>query len=205
MIICGDVGMVLDGGFIDKRFIKNEYGNFPTDILWVDGNHDNHDLLKQYPVTKWNDGKVHEITPRIRHLMRGEVFTLPDGRKLFAMGGARSLFTGGDYWWPEEVPNEQERKRAISNLKKHNYKIDLVITHDCPTSFLKRFRWYNEYVDVEFNDYLESLKNTIKFKHWFFGHHHKDESEGNLHCLYESIVEVTPDCLKTWVEGGISI
>lgn len=48
--------------------------------LFVDGNHDCHPRLADYPVKEWNGGLVHEIRPHVLHLMRGQVFNINDFR-----------------------------------------------------------------------------------------------------------------------------
>ena len=58
-------------------------------VLFVDGNHENFDLLNSYPVKTWNGGKVHVIKDNILHLMRGQVFQI-EGHSFFTFGGARS-------------------------------------------------------------------------------------------------------------------
>ena len=58
-------------------------------IAFIDGNHENYDRLKKYPVTDWNGGKVQIISDSVIHLMRGQVYQIGE-EKIFVMGGARS-------------------------------------------------------------------------------------------------------------------
>ena len=65
IIICGDVGIVWS-----KETLKESiefYENFGTNILFVDGNHENFDMLKEYKKEKWNGGDVHKISEHIIH------------------------------------------------------------------------------------------------------------------------------------------
>ena len=57
--------------------------------LFADGNHECFPRLNSYPVKEWHGGKVHEILPKVLHLMRGEIFEL-EGKSIFVMGGASS-------------------------------------------------------------------------------------------------------------------
>ena len=90
VIILGDFGFVWD-----KEENKHEKywldwlqdRNFTT--LFIDGNHENHDRLKAYPISEWHGGKVHFIRPNVIHLMRGQVFTI-ENQKFLTMGGAPS-------------------------------------------------------------------------------------------------------------------
>ena len=55
VIICGDFGCIWGGDKTDKYLLKT-LGEKPFTTLFVDGNHENFDLLNAYPVTKWNGG-----------------------------------------------------------------------------------------------------------------------------------------------------
>ena len=47
----------------------------PWTTLFVDGNHENFDRLKNYPITEEWGGKVQKIYDKVYHLMRGEIYT----------------------------------------------------------------------------------------------------------------------------------
>lgn len=87
VIILGDFGIWRDSP--QQRWYLNwlEERNFTT--LFIDGNHENYDILDSYPVEEWHGGKVHFIKPSVIHLMRGQVFDI-DGLKFFTFGGASS-------------------------------------------------------------------------------------------------------------------
>ena len=74
VIILGDFGIWRDSP--QQRWYLNwlEERNFTT--LFIDGNHENYDILDSYPVEEWHGGKVHFIKPSIIHLMRGQVFDI---------------------------------------------------------------------------------------------------------------------------------
>ena len=89
VIIAGDFGGVWDESRSENWLLRwLEKKRFTT--LFVDGNHENFDLLEQYPVTIWNGGKVHEVRPGILHLMRGQVFQI-GAATFFTFGGADSV------------------------------------------------------------------------------------------------------------------
>jgi hypothetical protein len=88
LIVLGGFGVCWDGGNSDAH-TRRFWERFKCHILFVDGNHENHILLNDYPWAEWNGGKVHVITDRIYHLMRGQVFEI-DGSTFFTMGGAAS-------------------------------------------------------------------------------------------------------------------
>ena len=82
LIICGDFGCIWDGASGD-RFWLNWLETLPWTTLFIDGNHENFDVLKSYPEEEWNGGKVHRIRENIYHLQRGEIFQL-QGKTFFA-------------------------------------------------------------------------------------------------------------------------
>ena len=75
LILLGDTAICWDDGKIDGE-VKQILRSLPVTTLFIDGNHDNHRLIAEYPVLEWNGGSVHEIEPDILHLMRGDVFTI---------------------------------------------------------------------------------------------------------------------------------
>ena len=86
MIICGDFGGLWDGGQKDQHWL-DWLAEKPFTTLFVDGNHENFDLLNALPEKEWHGGRVHEVRENILHLMRGQIFTFSghmvhDGRSL---------------------------------------------------------------------------------------------------------------------------
>lgn len=69
LIITGDCGVLFD--VVQSPSIINLYSYLPYTVLFVDGNHENFNLLNFIPVSVWNGGKVHKISNSIYHLMRG--------------------------------------------------------------------------------------------------------------------------------------
>ena len=91
VIICGDFGGVWDFQESSNREIYwlNWLAGKPFTILFVDGNHENFDRLKEFPVVDYHGGKAHKIRDNIYHLMRGYVFEF-EHKKFFTFGGASS-------------------------------------------------------------------------------------------------------------------
>lgn len=89
LIILGDCGAVWDGGSYDKE-VQELLNNLPVTVLYVDGNHENFELLNDYPECQWHGGLVHMISDSIYHLMRGQVFEI-DGKTFFTFGGGNSI------------------------------------------------------------------------------------------------------------------
>ena len=167
--------------------------NFTT--LFVDGNHENHNALNYFPEKIWNGGKVHYISNSIIHLMRGQIYTI-NGKTFFVMGGADSVDKmcriENTSWWKNEMPSREEYEEAISNLEKVDFKVDYVITHTCGSSCINDLITYHIEKDTltKFFDHLEFDLN-LKFKHWYFGHHHLDKQIDDRHtCVYDKILRI---------------
>lgn len=137
---------------------------------------------------------MHRISERCYHLMRGQVYEL-EGLRLFTLGGAysvdRAFGEEGDYWYVEEMPSEEEYETARANLKTVGGKVDLVLTHTCPTGLLEEVLGVGiEPRADELTDFLQWVWETVDFKQWFFGHFHQDVSglgDGRFACLYNSV------------------
>ena len=196
VIICGDTGICWDGKEGDKN-LQKWYTEKPWTTLFIDGNHDNFDLLESYPVTEWNGGKVHMITDSVIHLMRGQVYNI-DGVSIFTCGGAMSIDRGAatgtaerDYkngiWWPQEKITGFDLFEAKENLKKVGNRVDLFITHTVPSDIKLQMGYYS-HPDIS-EDYIEEMMKGVDYKWHFCGHYHVNEQYGKTQILYNKIVE----------------
>ncbi len=198
LVICGDYGFLFyppadTVAYVEQQHQLNELENLPYMTLFVDGNHENFDLIESYPVEMWNGGKIHRIRSNILHLMRGQVYDI-DGVKLFSMGGAYSIdkyMRRERYsWWPQEQPNNEEYKEATKNLEAVGYKVDVVVTHTAPQSIIYRMGKAPDVHDTQLTGYLDwLLRDKLDFKQWYFGHFHIDaEMDDKVRALYYDVV-----------------
>lgn len=88
VVIAGDFGGLWDGSQKDQYWL-DWLNKKPFTTLFVDGNHENFDLLNTLPEKEWNGGRVHVVREHVLHLMRGQVFDF-GGLAWFTMGGAAS-------------------------------------------------------------------------------------------------------------------
>lgn len=146
-------------------------------VLFCDGNHENFDKLKQYSEVKWHGGKVHMIRSNVIHLIRGEVYDI-DGKKIFVMGGGYSLDkefrTLGYTWWSEEMPSDEEYRKASENLRKNAYKVDYILTHTAPRDTVEYMsclsKGIKNVIEEELplteylNTFLQRFQNTWKIQ-----------------------------------------
>lgn len=199
MIIAGDFGGVWVGEQADGHKL-DWLEDKPFTTLFVDGNHENFDLLNSYPEREWHGGRVHVVWLHILHLMRGQVFKI-SGLTWFTMGGAAShdiqdgilnpaepgferrywtlrcmnaMFRVlGHSWWPEEMPSEAEYVEAEANLEQAEWRVDCVLTHCAPTSVTKALN--PSYLPDKLTDFLEMVKERCQFRRWFAGRYHANQ------------------------------
>lgn len=175
VIVCGDFGFPWGGWHAqtDAYWLK-WLDEKPFTTLFVDGNHENFNLLNQLPEEDWNGGKIHRVSQSVFHLMRGYVFELQNAT-FFTFGGAESTDkawrTPYVSWWPEERPSQAEIDRALTTLDAHNWQVDYVLTHAAPAGLLHGHPYRTP--DAT-SDLLEHIRQHLKFRRWYFGHYHTD-------------------------------
>ena len=192
LIVAGDFGYVWTGSTQEAKQLDyiNKIG---IKVLFVDGNHENHDLLNSFPVTSLYGGSVHQIRPNIIHLMRGEVYKI-GGKSIFTFGGAKSIDKAyrieGRSWWASEMPSKEEMDHGLNTLSNHSNKVDYIITHTGYSSAVVNIG--ASFRADELTDYLSVIKTLNEFKHWFFGHMHmeNDTLGTNTSCIYNRIIEI---------------
>lgn len=190
VIILGDFGLIWDNNLTELSWRK-WLDKCPWTTLFVDGNHENFNLLNDFPYEEKFGGKVQKINNSIYHLCRGQVYEI-EGKKFFTMGGATSIDKErreiGISWWPQELPNYTEYEEAMSNLDKNNWEVDYVLTHCAPSSLLPHL--YADYYIDSLVCFFDQIRETLKFKKWFFGHYHIDKQILNFYALYQKIYKL---------------
>ena len=216
VIICGDFGGIWDSGEAEQR-VLDWLENRPFTTLFVDGNHENFDLLHTYPICEWHGGRVRVIRPSVLHLMRGQVYEI-SGKRIFTMGGASShdiqngilepddpafeekfqrLDAAGalfrvDHrsWWTEELPCEDELRAARSVLDSVGWEVDYIISHCCPGSIQEIFGG-DLYQRNALTDFFDEVRAHCRFQYWFFGHYHENiVIEKKFVMLYQRIIRL---------------
>lgn len=150
-----------------------------TDLFFIDGNHENHPLLRN-KARKDGIDPDHAtrpvlITNRILWLPRGSIMTV-NGKRILAMGGAASVDreyrTEGVSWFPEERITDEQVAYAISKGP-----ADIMLCHDRPSSAPVTFgpsSW--PAVDLALSevnrDKLQAIVNSAKPEIICHGHLH---------------------------------
>ncbi len=156
VIVCGDLGLLWAK---DKEFEYNRkwLSSLPFTLLWVQGNHENYNMIAEYPVEMWHGGKARHIAKdKIILLERGQIFDI-EGKTFFTFGGAsshdvqggildrtspdfrknkrRAILSGlpfrirNESWWEQELPADTEMQEGRHNLSRAGYSVDYVISH----------------------------------------------------------------------------
>lgn len=120
VVICGDFGIWDSSNQQKYWFDWLEKKTFTT--LFVDGNHENYDILNSYPVKQWKGGNVHFIRPSVIHLMRGQLFEI-QGKCIFTMGGASSHDISDGILEPDD-PNFKKEKARLDKQGKYRYRVN---------------------------------------------------------------------------------
>lgn len=191
LIILGDAGMIWSQ--TEHLEVRAYYESLPCKTLFLDGNHENFDLLYEYPIKTFCGGQVHRISEKLFHLMRGEVYCI-DGKTFFIFGGGFSVkkLTNSSpiYIWEQEMPTEKDYENGIHNLAGVNMTVDYVLTHVAPTKTAEKIGVKLVPEEKVLNDYLQTLSDKICYKKWYFGHHHMDVSLGAFVGVFESVLRL---------------
>lgn len=140
-------------------------------LYWCPGNHENWWYLQE----NYGRRSIHvaECAPDVYYCPIGSIIVLPDGRSVMFMGGAESIDkdqrTVGFDWFPEEVLGYAD----VIDLPYQ--KVDIVISHTCPTEFDMVGRVVTA-VDKFKDPSKEALSVVLNYNRpdlWYFGHYHK--------------------------------
>lgn len=193
LLVCGDFGFIWDGGAAEQKLLK-KIGKGKYTVAFIDGRHENFDLLAQYPTVDWNGGRAQQINEHLYHLLRGEIYVIED-KTYFTFGGGesddRDFRQPGVSWWAAESPSDEEMHHAIDNLAAHGNRVDYILTH-VPTSkytVLLDPRTATDGVSV----FLEALESRVTCTRWFFGSLHRDKAiSSQRQALFRDVVPVEP-------------
>jgi hypothetical protein len=192
LIVCGDFGFIWDDSRTERANLK-KLSEMKYNIAFVDGCHENFDLLDKYPITDWHGGKAQLISNNIIHLMRGQVYNI-ENKKFFTFGGGHSndieIRKETNTWYAKEEPTPEEVLEGVNNLIVHDYKVDYIITHEPPSS-IKMCLDIDMFHRLEFDSFFEQIKTNCSFKHWFFGKCHENKFiPSNFSALFDEVVKL---------------
>ena len=198
LIICGDFGFIWDGSKSERKLL--EYlGSRKYNICFIDGTHENYDLLYSYRQTVWKGGRVHRISGNLFHMNRGQIFNI-EGIKIFTFGGGesqdREMRNEHVTWWRQELPTPDEMAEGAENIDENDCKVDIIVTHEPPSLVQSSILLRSGKIDKvnKLNGYFEELNRACEFKHWFFGSVHEDRIITPQHtAVFRDVIPIKPD------------
>lgn len=219
VIILGDFGGIWSNSKEEKYWL-DWLNDKPFTTLFVDGNHENFNMLYTFPVIDFHGGKAHKIRDSIYHLMRGYVFDICD-KKFFAFGGASSHDIQDGILDPDDFVDMDGFRDTYRRWQKYGkmFRVKGVSWWDqeMPNDEeMERGRQslndVNNEVDfvishcapqevaslIGFTDrdkltwyFNELLWDGLKFTKWLFGHYHTNRQiMGKFICLYEQMIRI---------------
>lgn len=219
VIILGDFGLVWSGSKEEKYWL-DWLNDKPFTTLFVDGNHENFNMLYTFSVVDFHGGKAHKIRDNIYHLMRGYVFDICD-KKFFAFGGASSHDIQDGILDPNDFVDMNDFRDTYRRWQKYGkmFRVRGVSWWDqeMPSDEeIERGRQslqsVNNEVDfiishcapqevasvIGFTDrdkltwyFNQLLWDGLKFTKWLFGHYHTNKQiMGKFICLYEQMIRI---------------
>ena len=175
LIVLGDFGFLWNGSKEERKNLKwltkRRY-----QLLFLDGCHENFDMLKEYPVVDYMGGKAHHLGGNLYHIQRGSILEI-EGKKLLCFGGGESCDKEdreeGLNWWREELPTAEELTLCSENIKKANGQVDYILTHDAPQQLLE-FARLTQGQPNWLHTFFDQIRQKVEYKKWLFGRYHKD-------------------------------
>lgn len=190
LIVCGDFGFVWNGDAAEQKILQ-KIGAFKYRVLFIEGTHDNIDLLNQYEEVDFCGGRAHHICGNLYHLMRGNVYEI-ESKYIFTFGGGESadmdIREEGKTWWPQELPTKAEIAAAENKLNQYQNAVDYMITHES-SGIVKEFLDMDHAKVNYLNAFFSKLSKQCRYKKWFFGSYHLDKAIApNQICVYEQLM-----------------
>lgn len=192
LIICGDFGFIWDGSEKEKK-ILNSLGNHKYNIFFVDGKHENFDLLGKYKTIDAFGSKIRHISGNLYHMLRGHIYNI-ENKTILAFGGGESpdkdFRLDAGTWWSQEMPDISEMKSAVIALDSANREINYVVTHE-PPSYINKMIDRNHFKINPLSAFFDSIVKEVKFDKWFFGCTHIDRKiTSKYYSVFEDVVPV---------------
>lgn len=195
LLVCGDFGFVWDGSPAEEKLLQ-WLGRRSYQILFVEGTHDNLDLLEQYPVEELSPGApARHLGGGLWHLMRGQIYDI-QGRSFLALGGGTNRDgvqrEEGVNWWPQELPREEELPGFRRILAARDHRVEFIISHQAPTNIEACITQRVREVDY-LTAYLDEVQRDCSFSGWFFGSYHQNRLvPPKYYGLYDGVHPVEP-------------
>ncbi|WP_407384075.1 metallophosphoesterase [Ruminococcus sp.] len=183
LIITGDFGFIWDNSKEELKNLK-KLSKKKFEILFVEGAHENFELLQGYEEVPLHEGTARKIADNIYCLNRGELYRIGD-KTIFALGGGLPP-EADETEEAASLPTDEELEYAVVNLQEQHRYIDLIITHEAPAS-VKRMIDRRAGIN-DLNIFLDTVMHNTRWQKWYFGSLHEDRAiSENLICVFEEV------------------
>ena len=140
-------------------------------FYWVDGNHENHDILDELVEKHGSDNPIPMYNDNLRYIPRGCVFTI-GSKKIMGYGGAYSWDWKhrelGISWWKQELINDYK----VAELPEQ--KVDILVTHEAPLG--KEISYKDDIpISVHQRELVSEIQQKTNPSLHVCGHHHTRE------------------------------
>lgn len=203
--LAGKVDVLIHAGDFGYDFTR-EYlhtidatATFP--VLFVDGNHEDHDWLNAQPI---GSGGLRQLSEKVWHIPRGFTWTW-DGVRFMGCGGAFSVdrrfrSLGVSWWIGETITDDDIRACAEAGH------VDVLVSHDTPAGYtipgiddapIPGFISDSALAQA-FNhrERLRTIVDTAQPKVIVHGHYHKPYTK-TIHMGYGPVTVIGLDCDDT--------
>lgn len=159
------------------KSVEETLAEVDRELWFVDGNHEDFEMLKGYP---YDSRGLQKVTDHIYRIPRGYSWEW-SSKKFVALGGAHSIDMRfrqpGLTWWADEIITEEDFQKTIRNSH-----ADFMITHEAPWlphEILNEPAMFNSllsesvYLSKICRDYIAKSIDILNPAVLIHGHHHK--------------------------------
>ena len=203
LVHCGDIGVAWTG---EEDAALAFWRGLPFKVLVCLGNHENYRWLAAQPIKRRYGALGHDLGGRVFAPLHGQTVRLGGKTLWFYPGGFSVDYPfrlPGKSIYKEEMLQSAQAEGVLLRLLKRS-RVDYIISHDGPRSFvtahfgfpisqppLSYWNHLKEPADSRVHPGIlldEVYRVYSAYGKWYFGHHHRDVSQGRLRCLWDTAV-----------------
>lgn len=139
-------------------------------FLWIDGNHENHDLLRDLTDKFGTDNPIPTPNEWLQYIPRGCRFTIA-GNIIMGYGGAYSVDwlqrVEGQTWWRGELINPFDVDLLDDEI------VDILVTHEAPYNNGEKITYKDDIqVSIAQRHLVKEILDKVTPQYHICGHHH---------------------------------